>query len=79
MVFAVWAARPGILSPEVAAVFQASYDFGRQSMEQIIEQESRARGFDPDLVRQYLTNYIYFRLTPECRAGLDRFLAQVSD
>lgn len=75
MVFAVWAARPGILSREVGDVFQASYDFGRQNMEQIIGQESRARGFDPGLVRQYLTHYIYFQLTSECRTGMDRFLA----
>jgi len=75
MVFAVWAARPGVISPDVAAALQASYAFGRQRMDEIIERESAPRGFSSELVRQYLTHYIRFQLTPDCRSGLDRFLS----
>jgi chorismate dehydratase len=74
MVFAVWAARPGVIEPGVMAVLHASYDYGRESMEEIIGQESVRRGFTEELVRQYLTHYIHFALTPEFVKGMQRFL-----
>ncbi len=74
MVFAVWAARPGIIAPEVVSVLDASYRFGKQRMEDIISVESARRGFTEELVRQYLTHYIHFELTAEYQQGLRRFL-----
>jgi predicted solute-binding protein len=75
MVFAVWAARPGVIGPEVVRVLQASYCFGKERMGEIISQESVRRGFAEDLVRQYLTHYIHFELTGEFERGMRRFLA----
>jgi len=74
MVFAVWAARAGVLEPEVMAVLHASYGFGRERMEEIISRESALRGFPEEVVRQYLTHYIHFALTAEFAKGMQRFL-----
>lgn len=75
MVFAVWAARPGILNDDIGDALRQSYRFGKANLEQIIARESIARKFGPDLVRQYLTHYIHFELTPPFEAGMRRFLA----
>ena len=75
MVFAVWAARKGVIDAAGASALRESREFGRAHIEEIITRESRRRGFDEDLVRQYLTHYIHFDLTPECDAGMRRFLA----
>jgi chorismate dehydratase len=74
MVFAVWAARPGVINPEITAELRASYCFGQERMDEIISEESVRRGFPEDLVRQYLTHYIHFALTPEFVKGMQRFL-----
>jgi len=74
MVFAVWAAKPEVIHPEVVSILQASSRFGQQSMEQIIAEESPRRGFSEELVRQYLTHYIHFDLTAEYERGMKRFL-----
>jgi chorismate dehydratase len=75
MVFAVWAARPGIINDEVMQVLRASCDYGLANIESIIAQEGPRRGFSDELVRQYLTHYIHFHLTAEFACGLRRFLA----
>ncbi len=75
MVFAVWAARPGVIDPGVVSALRASCDFGLASMEEIIAAEGPRRGFSEELVRQYLTHYIQFQLAPEFERGMQRFLA----
>jgi chorismate dehydratase len=74
MVFAVWAAKPGVIQPEVVAALNGSYGFGKERMEEIIRQESAGRGFEQELVRQYLTHYIHFELTKEFEQGMHLFL-----
>jgi chorismate dehydratase len=74
MVFAVWAARPEVIDPEVVSILLASCDFGRERIEEIIAKEGQRRGFSEDLVRQYLTHYIHFQLTTEFERGMKRFL-----
>jgi chorismate dehydratase len=78
MVFAVWAARPGVIDEAVVTALRASCDYGLEHVEEIIAQEGPRRGFPEELVRQYLTHYIYFRLTPACDEGMRRFLASAS-
>lgn len=74
MVFAVWAARPGILNAEVIRTLKDSYCFGKERMEEIVNQESARRGFNESLVRQYLTHYIRFELSASFAHGMTRFL-----
>jgi chorismate dehydratase len=75
MVFAVWAARPGVITADAISALHASRDFGRVKMDDIITAESARRNFPEQLVRQYLTHYIHFDLTEEFDKGLQRFLA----
>jgi predicted solute-binding protein len=74
MVFAVWAAHPGVVSPEVTGAFQESCRFGREHLEEIVAVESVRRGFTPGLVREYLTRYIVHELGPREYQGMEQFL-----
>ena len=75
MVFAVWAGRKEVITPEVIEVFQQSCRFGREHIEDIAASEGPRREFSRDLVRQYLTRHIVHELGPRDYEGMERFLA----
>jgi predicted solute-binding protein len=75
MVFAVWAARKGLITQEIARTFTDSCRFGRERIEEIVAAESPRRGFPPALVREYLTRHIVHELGPEEYEGMERFLS----
>lgn len=75
MVFAVWAGRPGAITPDVIRTFEASWHFGRQHLEDIIRLEAGPRGVSAELAREYLTRHIVHALGPAEYDGLRRFLA----
>jgi predicted solute-binding protein len=74
MVFAVWAGRKEAITPEVEAIFQASYRFGRGHLDEIIRTEAAARRLSPELARQYLTRHIICELGSAEYRGLELFL-----
>lgn len=74
MVFAVWAARPGMSNPEVVEAFRDSCRFGRERIEEIVDAEAQRRGFSPQLVREYLTRHIVHELGPREYEGMELFL-----
>jgi chorismate dehydratase len=74
MVFAVWAGRKGVVTPEIAEAFRDSLRFGRERMDEIVAAESVARGFAQDVVREYLTRYIVHELGRWDYEGMRRFL-----
>jgi predicted solute-binding protein len=74
MVFAVWAGRKEAITPEVEAIFQASYEFGRDHLKEIICMEAASRGLSEDLARQYLTRHIVCELGVTEYRGLELFL-----
>jgi predicted solute-binding protein len=74
MVFAIWAGRKEAITPEVEGVFQASYQFGREHLNDIIRIEAAQRGIGPDLAREYLTRHIICELGPAEHQGLELFL-----
>jgi len=78
MVFAVWAGRKGTVTPELAAAFQESCRYGLDHLEEIVAAESAARGFAPDLVREYLTRHIVHELGPRDYQGMELFLEYAS-
>jgi predicted solute-binding protein len=82
MVFALWAGRrqtvTSLLGQEVARVFESSLDFGLSRLNTIIEEESRARGFDRDLVARYLGSHIQFRIGPRHLEGLRTYLEKAA-
>ncbi len=74
MVFAVWAGRSEVITPDVVEAFQQSCRFGRTHIDEIVAAESVARGFPPELVRQYLTRHIVHELAARDYEGMQRFL-----
>jgi chorismate dehydratase len=78
MVFAVWAGRKGTVTPEVVAAFQESCRYGLDRLEEIVAAESAARGFGPELVRDYLTRHIVHELGRRDYQGMELFLEYAS-
>jgi chorismate dehydratase len=73
MVFAVWAARPGVGAASLAEVFRDSCRFGRERIEQIVASEAPRREFPPALVREYLTRHIVHELEARDYEGMELF------
>ena len=78
MVFAVWSGRAEVLESRWAQTFIDSCQFGMSRIEEIVASESARRGFDPALVRKYLTEHIVFRLGEKDYQGLDLFLQRAA-
>jgi predicted solute-binding protein len=74
MVFAVWAARRGTVTPEVVDAFLGSCRYGRERLEAIVVSESARREFAPELVREYLARHIVHELTGRDYEGMELFL-----
>jgi predicted solute-binding protein len=74
MVFAVWAGRKGTVTPQVVEAFAESCRYGRARIEEIVAAEAPSRGFDPGMVRQYLTQRIVHELGPREYQGMELFL-----
>ena len=74
MVFALWAGRKEAITREVEAVFQASYKFGRDHLDDIIQVEAAQRGIGSELARDYLTRHILCELGSAEYQGLELFL-----
>ena len=74
MVFAVWAARKGTVTPELVEAFRGSCHYGLERMEEIVAAESARLGFAPELVRDYLTRHIVHELGPPEYQGMELFL-----
>ena len=73
MVFAVWAGRPGLITPEVTEAFLASCRFGRANLEDITVREAPARHLPLDLVREYLERNVINELGPVEDRGMRLF------
>jgi chorismate dehydratase len=74
MVFAVWAARPGMLGANLAGAFLESCRYGRERIEAIVSVEAARREFAPELVREYLSRHIVHELSPRDYEGMELFL-----
>lgn len=75
MVFAVWAARPGVVTSDLADAFLQSCRYGRDRIDAIVAAESARREFAPELVREYLTRHIVHELAPRDYEGMELFLS----
>ncbi|MBE0657776.1 MAG: menaquinone biosynthesis protein [Bryobacteraceae bacterium] len=74
MVFALWAARPGTITPDLVDLLHASCQFGLNDLDRIIAEESGQRGFTHRLVADYFRNNVEFILTPEHYEGMQTYL-----
>jgi predicted solute-binding protein len=77
MVFAVWAGRRELLTPEVSGAFTASYRWGAANIEEIVRAAEAERGFPADLAREYLTRHIVYELGTRHLEGLALFRDKV--
>jgi chorismate dehydratase len=73
-VFAAWAGKPGVDLDCISRITTASYGFGRDRIDNIVEAEHERRGVSRELARRYLTQNIHFEIGPEERRGLETFL-----
>jgi predicted solute-binding protein len=73
MVFAVWAGHREFLTPDVAALFRASWRWGLEHLDNMIECAAVERGFDEALARDYFTRYIVYPLLGKHLEGLALF------
>jgi predicted solute-binding protein len=72
-VLAIWAARRGVLTPEMIADFQASRDYGLSNFGEIAEGAALKLELSPRELERYLTENIDFSLDEENLAGLRRY------
>ena len=72
-VLAIWVARRGVLTPEMAADFRASRDYGLSHIGDIAEGAALKLELPPRELERYLTDNIDFSLDDENLAGLRRY------
>jgi len=74
-VLAVWAARPEIATPELAAEFSASLAFGLAHLPEICAEASRELDLPEKELSLYLRTNIDYSLDPENLRGLNEYFA----
>lgn len=72
-VFAMWVARPGVATAKAAAAFAAARDDGCAQLADISRAHAEAMALPYELVYEYLSQNLYFRLGPGERRGLELF------
>ncbi len=78
-VFAVWVARPGVLSERDVFVLEGSLQAGLGARKQIAEAWARGHGGDAVAYQQYLTDNIAYDLNDNALQGLREFLKRAGD
>jgi len=74
MVTALWAGRPGALTPQLADLLHGSCQYGLANLDRIAMEEAGQRGFTHHMVDRYLNENVEFELTARHHEGLQTFL-----
>ena len=74
MVFAVWAGHQEAIREPYGQIFLESCRYGLEHMDEIVGMEASARGFGEDLVREYLTRHIVFKLGERDYEGMRLYI-----
>lgn len=74
MVFAVWAARPGVLKPEDVQELARAAQHGQGIRTELAQEFARQKGGDPERYRRYLTQRIRYGVGPYEMTGMETFL-----
>lgn len=77
-VFAVWAARTGAASPELAAVLNQSLGFGLEEMDRIIARAVGDLGLPEDVVERYLLRHLRYAMGSAELEGLEEFFRRAA-
>ena len=72
-VFAFWAARESIASPELSAFLRRSYESGHGQFGLLVREEAARTGLSEAVVEDYLRHSLHFELTESDLAGLALF------
>ncbi len=78
-VFAVWAAQPGVLTPELVERFNRRFWDGIARKHGIIEQWAAEHDMPKEVVADYLDERIQFNLTKSAWYGMQEFFRQASN
>ncbi len=78
LIFALWAARPGVLRPKDVQEITRAAQAGLGMRTEIAQAFAREKGGDPERYRRYLTQRIRYGLGPYELQGLEAFLERAS-
>jgi cyclic dehypoxanthinyl futalosine synthase len=78
MVYALWAARPGVLTPQDVAEITRAAREGLGVRTELAQAFAKERGGDVERYRRYLTHRIRYGLGPHELLGLEAFLARAA-
>jgi cyclic dehypoxanthinyl futalosine synthase len=78
MIFALWAARPGRVSPEDVQELSRAAQHGLGIRTELAQRFAALRGGDPERYRRYLTQRIRYGLGPYELQGLEAFLEKAA-
>jgi chorismate dehydratase len=78
-VFAVWAARPGALTPDVVDLLHAARRAGEAAIPALAAAEARGDGAEAVRLERYLRRNIRYDLDEEALRGLTRYLTLVME
>jgi cyclic dehypoxanthinyl futalosine synthase len=78
MVYALWAARPGVLTPEDVAEITRAAREGLGVRTELAQAFAKEKGGDVEKYRRYLTHRIRYGLGPHELTGLEAFLARAA-
>jgi cyclic dehypoxanthinyl futalosine synthase len=78
MIFALWAARPGRVSPEDVQELSRAAQHGLGIRTELAQRFAAERGGDPERYRRYLTQRIRYGLGPYELQGLEAFLERAA-
>jgi cyclic dehypoxanthinyl futalosine synthase len=79
MIFALWAARPGRVSPEDVQELTRAAQHGLGIRTELAQRFAAQKGGDPERYRRYLTQRIRYGLGPYELQGLEAFLAKAHE
>ncbi len=76
MVFAMWSGPQP--NQELATILEASYEYGRERIDEIVAAEAAPRQIDAALAGRYLRHNILYRLDGDARRGLRLYLEEAT-
>ncbi len=79
MIFALWAARPGRVSPEDVQELTRAAQHGLGIRTELAQRFAAQKGGDPERYRRYLTQRIRYGLGPHELDGLEAFLGKAAE
>ena len=78
-VFAMWVARPGVLTETAGAALAAARDRGCKNLQAIALQQSIAMQLPQQLVEEYLCRNLHYRLGAKQRSGLELYYRKAAE